>query len=212
MPNTSATGGYLAPENTTALYDGAFDDFLQAVVVGVTGIAGAYVRPRWQEVMPVQPEMAVTWAAVGVYQIEADDNLVVRHFPNGTGQTYPDGYNETQRHEILQAMVSCYGPDAMGLCARVRDGLGIAQNREQLQLAGVTIYSVDPIVSVPELVNNRWLNRADMTFRLRRFVGRKYQVLNLVSAQGSYVADGGALATGADHVNVTPFSVTQEED
>ena len=181
--NTSASGGYLAPSSTAPLYDGSFDQFLQAVIVGITGLTGPLVRPRWQETPPVQPARSTDWCAFGVYEIEAGDNADIRHISTS------DGSSQLVRMEKVKILVSMYGPDAMALGARFRDGLWISQNREVMILAGVTLHDVGVLISAPELVNDKWLNRADLEIHLSRSVGRVYPILNLLSAEGTIVAD-----------------------
>ena len=50
MPNDSSTGGFLLASSVNGdLNDNALIDFLQTVVVGITGFPGAMVRPRQAE-------------------------------------------------------------------------------------------------------------------------------------------------------------------
>lgn len=67
MSNTSATGGYLLPEQSPAPLEGdALDDFFHDIVAGITGLDTNLVRPRWQETPPPAPKRGTNWAAVGV--------------------------------------------------------------------------------------------------------------------------------------------------
>lgn len=185
MPNTSATGGYLAPSSAAPVNDEAFDRFFQAVIVGLTGIAATLVRPRWAEVPLPIPERGVNWSAFGVMGIEADDYPVVLHKSAG------DGTDEMQRHETVELMVSFYGPNSARSATLFRDGLYIPQNREELWKAQVALLDVGRLLSVPDLINNTWRRRIDAPLRLKRCITRVYPVLNLLSAQGSLTTAAG---------------------
>lgn len=186
MPNTSASGGYLAPDSAAPVEDEAFDRFIQAVIVGVTGIPIANVRPRWAETPLAVPERGVTWAAFGVIGVEATDYPVVLH--KGAG----DGTDEMQRHETIELMVSFYGPNSARSATLFRDGLYIPQNREELWKAQVALLDFGRLVSVPDLLNQTWRRRIDAPLRLNRCITRVYPVLNLLSAQGSVNTAAGA--------------------
>ena len=186
MPNTSATGGYLAPSSTAPAEDIAFERFAQAVVAGVTGLALAAVRPRWAETPLPIPERGVDWASFGVTGVEADDFPFVLH------QSAGQGTDEMQRHETVELMVSFYGPNSQRSATLFRDGLQIPQNREELWKAQVALLDVGRLVSVPDLINQTWRRRIDAPLRLRRCITRVYPVLNLLSAQGSVTTAAGA--------------------
>lgn len=185
MPNSSATGGYLAPSSTAPAEDEAFDRFFQGLVVGLTAIAAANVRPRWAETPLAIPERGINWAAFGVVGIDADEYPVVLH------QSAGDGTDEMQRHETIELMVSFYGPNSARSATLFRDGLYIPQNREELWKAQVAVLDLGRLVSVPDLMNNTWRRRIDAPLRLRRCITRVYPVLNLLSAQGSVTTDAG---------------------
>jgi hypothetical protein len=183
--NGSDTVGYLTPTTPPEIEDLALDEFLQSLVVGITGLAGSLVRPRWQPVQLPQPPQAATWAAIGVID-ERDQGASVIHFDLG------NGYDEETHHVLIEVMVSFYGPSSRGLANLFRDGLNIAQNREQLQLNDMGLVDVDRAVNAPEIVNEVWRQRVDVTFRLRMARISRYAVLNLLSAQGEIVPESGA--------------------
>jgi len=60
---------------TSPLMDAALDAVFQALVVGITGLPGTLVRPRWQPVPPTQPSVTTNWAAIGVTTNAADAGL-----------------------------------------------------------------------------------------------------------------------------------------
>lgn len=180
MANTSATGGPLLPASIdTPVFDLDLDKVLQAVVVGVAGLAGDKVRPRWQPTQPRMPEIGEDWCAIGVTEILPDNNPAVMHDPAG------DGHDDLIRHEDLAVLASFYGPHAARNAGLLRDGLYISQNREPLDAQGVGLVTTDAVRMVPTLVNEQWQRRADLLITLRRIVRRAYPVLNILSAQGS---------------------------
>lgn len=186
MPNTSATGGYLTPDGVIAppLEDEALDDFLGDIVAGITGLdRDKYVRPRWQEEPPNLPARSVDWVAVGVIHRTSDTNAVEQH--DGGGQ----GTDLIIRHEQLELLCSFYGPNCQAKGALLRDGLGVAQNREPLFLAGMGLVSVGDLTKAPEILKSAWYQRTDLTIVIRREVRREFAVLNILSAEGTIITD-----------------------
>jgi hypothetical protein len=177
MTNTSATGGYLLPTFIPDVEDLAFDEILQAIVVGVTGMPGALVRPRWQPVPLPQPEADVDWVAVGITD-ETEEGSSIVHKGDGLGS------DEETTHNLIEVTVSFYGPHARKIANTFRDGIRIAQNRELMQQYDLGFVDVMRLVAAPELVNEVWRQRVDVTFRIRRAMVRVYPVENLVKGQG----------------------------
>jgi hypothetical protein len=180
MSNDSSTGGYLSPEQPWALDDDALARALQAVVVGITGLDGTLVRPRWQPVVPRQPDVGMTWCAIGVTEEDPDDNPAVVHDGAADGG---EGADTLYRHSVLNVLASFYGPSASAVAGVLRDGLHIPQNREAMTAQGLAFISSDKILAAPELVNQQWIRRYDLPLRLRRVVTRVYPVRNLTSAE-----------------------------
>lgn len=169
----SSTGGPLLPKDGSPepLEDDALDDFIQAFVVGIVGMDGQWVRPRWQPEPPNLPPKTQDWAAVGVVQRTGDTYAVEEHAD--------DHLSYVIRHETLDISVSFYGPRCQALAALLRDGLGLAQNREPLFLAGMGLVSVGELERNPELVKNTWLPRVDLPFAIRRIIVRSYDIRDL---------------------------------
>lgn len=184
MANTSATGGYLTPAGTPApTEDGALDALFQAAIEGITGLPGAMVRPRWQAVIPKQPEPSVNWCAFSVQVQRADAGPYIKHIPDG------NGHDEYTRHEDIDVFVTFYGPASQANAALLRDGLAIPQNIETLKLGGVWFVESGPIRPLPELVNQQWIKRRDIGLTFRRKITREYGVLNITGADIDLVTE-----------------------
>ena len=66
MSNDSSSGGYLLPASAPAPLEGLdLLRFVQQWIVGVSGLPGEQVRPRWQPEPPDIPQAGTCWAAVG---------------------------------------------------------------------------------------------------------------------------------------------------
>ncbi len=177
MSNTSATGGYLTPATLTPpLADLDLDAEFQKLVVGITGLAGQYVRPRWQPVAPKQPEPTVDWCAISVTKITPDDGPVYLHDPTANGSDH------MIRHEEINVMATFYGPNAQRFALLLRDGCMLPQNNESINNVGLSFVNSEAILPVPELVNQQWIRRYDIRLNFRRVVRRDYAILNLLSA------------------------------
>lgn len=169
----SSTGGPLLPLAGDPLEDDALDDFLQRFIVGITGMPGDLVWPRWQPEPPNIPEWGVDWAAVGVTMREGDTYAVEAHEPDGT--------SIVTRHETLDITCTFYGPHCQANAALLRDGLGLAQNREALFAVGAGLVDVGQLQRGGDLVKNRWMQTSELPFSIRRIINRVYAILDLVA-------------------------------
>lgn len=181
MPNTSATGGYL--QQVSGPLEGLdLRRFIGTVLVGVSGFAPEMVRPAWQQNPPPVPNIDTNWMAFGITARRAD---------NDPYQVEKDDGQRTLmlRHEELDVMLAFYGPDCLQKAAEVREGFELTQNTESLLLAGMAYIDLSDIIHAPELVNDRYFDRADTTLTIRREVRREYRILNFVSANGAIHAN-----------------------
>lgn len=181
MPNTSATGGYL--QQVAGPLEGLdLRRFIGTVLVGVSGFEPELVRPAWQQNPPPVPNIDTNWMAFGITARRAD---------NDPYQVEKDDGQRTLmlRHEELDIMLAFYGPDCLQKAAEVREGFELTQNTESLLLAGMAYIDLSDIIHAPELVNDRYFDRADTTLTIRREVRREYRILNFVSAYGAIHAN-----------------------
>lgn len=179
MVNNSSTGGYLLPnpEFPTLPQSLTLKQFLQVALVGISGLDGVFVRPKWQREPPKQPDIDINWMAFAVTQSNPDANAY-------TGLK-EDDTAILQRHETLEIQCSFYGPDCEDLASLVRDGFQIQQNLEGFRFANMGFVSVSQAIHLPELVHERWIDRVEMSIYLRREIQRAYPVLFFASAGGT---------------------------
>jgi len=194
MANDSSTGGYLAPAVASPpLEDADLDAIFQAWVVGITGLAGSLVRPRWQTTVPLQPPVSTNWCALGVSESDRDVFPTIQH--DGTG----DGSDTLIRNQIIDVLMSFYGPNGMRYANTMADGAMVPQNNEALLGNGIALVETGRVLPVPDFFNEQWIRRYDLQVRVRRQVTRTYAVLNVLSADGTVNSDP----------LTQPFSVSQ---
>ena len=202
--NDSSTGGFLAPVGTQPPEGASLDAIFQQLVVGITGIDGTMVRPRWQAVPPKEPTITTDWAALGITERRPDANPTIRHHKDdldmGGGQT-SHGYDESIRHEEIVLLCSFYGPNAHANAERLRDGLWVSQNRETLFAQQISFFGVAPARILPDLVNEQNRMRIDVEMRFRRAITRLYPIENLLEAVGSIENDLSHVAEPIDTAN-----------
>lgn len=181
MSNTSATGGYLTPDaSALPAEDTDLEDIFQQMVVGLSGLPGALVRPSWPDKIPKQPEPHISWCAIAVTVEDPDDQPAITHDPTLNGGA---GGDVLQRHELIAVLCTFYGPQGQKNASITRDGLFISQNNSYLQSNyGIGLNGVGQIICVPELVNQQWVRRYDLHLKFKRSVVRTYPVFNLLSA------------------------------
>lgn len=204
--NDSSTGGYLVPNpppSPQPVEDSALVNFFQAIVVGLTGFTDpTLVRPRWQPQMPIMPDIATDWIALGINDRPSDTFAAVSHQPSLNSGNGADVFG---RNETLEILISVYGPNADTNATLIRDGLSIAQNREVLQLVGMGLVEVTSPKAIPPLYNAQWYYRLDMKVYIRRLVLRTYPILNIESILGTVTS-----ANAKRAVLTVPFLATQE--
>lgn len=194
-PNTSASGGYLRPSTSSPYPNGlTFKQFLQTVLVGITGFDPTLVRPEWQRNPPKQPDGDINWLAFGFGKIKADANAVIGITP---ATASPPNANFTLRHEELEIKCTFYGPNGDDNSSALRDGFEISQNRESLRSVNMNFVETTEAMRVPDLVNEVWIDRWEMSVILRREIIRVYPILTFATASGIINAD---LASGVKSV------------
>lgn len=181
--NDSASGGYLVDQPPPPATVNDLQAALQTALTALSGLPGSLVRPRWQPMPPVQPPVETTWLAVGVTNVEADEYPFLLHVGDVVlpGATAP-GYTIMQRHSTITVVASFYGPMADGTAAQVRDALYIPQNYEGLMPVGMKLRTIHDIQRVPELINQQYVDRADLRMEFRAMSSRTYPIRDLAGA------------------------------
>lgn len=196
--NTSATGGPLGPTSTPPADDLDLDTIIGTLIAGVTGLPGDMIRPRWQETQPRVPDVSETWVAVGVTATMGDDMPAQIHHGEG------DGYTILRTFYRLDVLASFYGPKGDAYAKLTRDSFYVGQNREAMRAVGLNLVDFDTIRRVPEIRATRTLRRSDLPFRLTQTIKRRYEIRNVLQADGTIQATGGTPA-GPKQIN-TPFA------
>lgn len=187
--NTSATGGWMLPNNAPAPLEGkALLDKIQETLVALSGIDTKLVRPRFQTEPPNIPDFGNAWLSFGIIRRPSDTNPVIVH--DGAAAA-GNGQDSFQRQEELRILCSFYDQGSTGeaymRAGLVRDGLTIPQNMEALQLSGIYLGYTGELTELPSLLKTKWLYRVDLDICFRRQIDRTYRVLNIESAQGDII-------------------------
>jgi len=151
--------------------------FIQTVFVGISGLPGSMVRPKWQPQPPKQPDLEVSWMALGISNAVPDANSYIG--------TKVDETVESQRHETLEISCAIYGPYCLEIYELLRDGFQIQQNRIELQNANMGFVQITNGRKIPDLVNERWIERIETSVFLRREIQRIYPIPTIISSDGT---------------------------
>jgi hypothetical protein len=193
VPNTSATGGPLAPAASPAPLEGqALNEFFSTWIAGIIGLDGQWIRPSFQAEPPNIPVAGQAWVAFRRVNRTSDPFPAIVHRDSGNGGL---GLDELQRHERIELLLSFYDLGTNGLAdtyaSLFRDGTAIAQNREPLTLAQMGLVACGDLIEVPSLLKQRWNYRVDVAVTIARAITRTYPVENLVSAEITVTTDQG---------------------
>ena len=183
MANTSATGGYLTPNPTPVVTeDQALRQLIHGVIQGVTGLAADRVRQAWQSTpAPVLP-LETNWGAFAIMVQRGDFDPYTIENDIGT-------FESMTRNEEVEILCTFYGPNCQANASYLRDGMAISQNNDVLFSVGAAVVGFGDIIHAPELVNDRFVDRADITMTLRRQIVRSYPILSFLAAQGTIYSE-----------------------
>lgn len=179
MANSSASSGYLTP-TLEPIYDEGLDDVIQGAIVGITGIPGSLVRPRWQPSPPIQPGFDVDWCAFGITRNTSDTFAYEKMDPTADAGA---GSMLIERDELLYVLHSFYGPRASLNSKRLRSGLEISQNRDVLRSHKAAVVEVEESVTLPALLQEKWVRRVDTQVVFRRRTQHLYSILTVESGE-----------------------------
>jgi len=167
LSNDSTTGGYLAPTGESPPYDADLERLISRWIRGVTGLDTALVYPRWTDPQKAIPQKGKTWCAFGITTI-----------PDGDSPAFIQSEESTEQwiHETVEVLCCFYGPQGMSVAAQFKSAMLVPQNNAELNKSGLTLQQCGRIYNLPELINNQWVRRYDLSIQLRRKVIRTYNV------------------------------------
>ncbi len=173
MSNDSTTAGYLTPTGLQPLYDEELEREISRWIRAVSGLPPKMVFPCMTDPQPQIPKNGATWCGFSLSDFNQD--------------AYPAliaGEESSQQwdHESLNILCCFYGPSGQQTATRFRTGIFISQNNDELKRRGFTLWQCGKMYNVPELINNQWVRRYDITVNLRRKVIREYGIKSLTSA------------------------------
>ncbi|WP_426576684.1 phage neck terminator protein [Xenorhabdus stockiae] len=181
MSNVSNFPGYLTPVSVSPDYDEALERELSRWIRAVAGLEPKTVFPRWTDPQPKIPPAGSHWCAFGIMNIREDANPSAIQFS--------DKHHAQWSHETLDILCCFYGPSGQRIATQFRDGLFITQNNDELSRKGLTFQQCSQIQPAPELINNQWQRRYDVTVTLRRKIVRNYGIQSLVEAPVKFFGD-----------------------
>lgn len=149
-----------------------FPRFMHSVLVGVSGLARENVRPAYQRNPPKLPDYKTDWLAYNLTNFQAEN-----------GSAYVEG-ERLERHESFDCVCVFYGLNAQDRAGIVRDSFELSQNRTALLVNGIGFKGCSAAVRAPELINNQYYERVDMTLSFMRQVKKDYRIFNFESAEG----------------------------
>lgn len=202
-PNTSATGGFLAPDlGTTPLEDTELQTFVRLALVGITALPLDMVRQAFVKKGAQVPAPDVDWLSFWIASQVGQFDTSVRQIPAPTDEDPDLTHQQHLDRDDIELRCMFYGPNAAGYAARLRAGLHLKQNLEQLAAEDIGLTRIGPARRAPEEDEGQYVNRVDVAVQLSRGVKRVYPVLHFVGASGSVTTDhdGEAVETSAFEV------------
>ncbi|MGC4734057.1 phage neck terminator protein [Providencia hangzhouensis] len=174
MSNDSTSSGYLTPVGAMPDYDEELERQISRWIRAVSGLPAKMVLPRWTETQPKIPAAGTNWCAFGIMDFDNE------HSPAAVQLSAH--HHEQWSHESMQILCCFYGPQGQRIATQFRDGLFVSQNNAELSRVNLSYIDCGRIRPAPELINNQWVRRYDITVTLRRKVVREYGIKTIVDA------------------------------
>lgn len=137
--------------------------FFGDLVSGITGLGRGLTRRNWQPNPPAMPAIDVDWCGFG---IQRQKGIYGPYAKQNT-----DDMNLARQEEI-DLLCSFYGPRCIQNAELFRDGLWMWQNRRNMREAKIGLTDSGDVMHVPELINDKWYDRADIVTTFRRELSR----------------------------------------
>ncbi|AUG99748.1 hypothetical protein CWC46_07880 [Prodigiosinella confusarubida] len=173
MSNDSTAPGYLTPVGDAPEYDEELEREISRWIRGVTGIDAKLVFPRWTDPQSSIPKNGITWVGFGI---------TTNPLPDTPANVQVSEENSEQwTWEQVTVLCCFYGPHGSGMASLFRAGIAVEQNQDTLrQAAGLSLLEFGEIFNLPELINNQWVRRYDITVTLLRKNTRTYNVKSIL--------------------------------
>lgn len=181
MSNDTTKAGWLNPTSDPPDYDEALEQKLNQWICGLSGLSAEMVHPRWIPTQAAQPPQSTNWCTFGVLGISDDTNPAFQNQSSDSAEMW--------KHEQIECMASFYGPNGQSIGFQFRDGLMVSQNNAQLNTFNLSLGHYTNLIPVPELIDNQWVRRYDMTIYLRRKLVRTYGIKSLLSSPVSFFGE-----------------------
>ncbi|MCA6999491.1 phage neck terminator protein [Dickeya solani] len=173
MSNDSTSPGYLTPVGNAPVYDEELERQVSRWIRGITGMDAKMVFPRWTDPQAAIPANGNTWCSFGITTMPRP----------ATPANVQVSEEESEQWTWEQVTVLCcfYGPQGASMAARFREGIFVDQNSDTLRsAAGMSLIDAGTIFNLPELINNQWVRRYDITTTLSRKNIRTYNVKSII--------------------------------
>lgn len=171
MSNDSTTRGYLTPVGDSPKYDEALEREISRWIRGVSGLSAEVVFPRWTDPQPLIPKNGITWCGFGVTAVP---------LPGLPADIQSEDHSEQWTWERVTVTCSFYGPQGSSTASTFRAGIFVEQNNAELNRLGLSLVEAGTIYNLPELINNQWVRRYDLTVQLSRKSIRTYNIKSIV--------------------------------
>jgi hypothetical protein len=150
-------------------------DFL----VSLTGFDNTLVRPMYQPNPPTVPPFGTDWIAFNISQTEM----------NGSSYQVLNASDvfKMQRQLKYNVVIAIYGANASVTASTIRSGMELSQNWDSLRVYSIALSKVGSIMRVPELHNQRWLDRYNITLELNHITSETAGIMSIISATENIV-------------------------
>lgn len=173
MSNDSTEPGYLTPTGDVPEYDQELERQVSRWIRGVTGMAAELVFPRWTDPQPTIPPKGSTWCGFGITTMPRP--------ATPANVQISETESEQWTWENITVLCCFYGPQGAGMATRFREGISVEQNQSALRrAAGLSMLEFGTLYNLPELINNQWVRRYDLTVTLSRKNTRTYNIQSIV--------------------------------
>ena len=175
----SRYSGVLRPLESSGTDDPT--DTIRQWVAALSGLALDHVRRRWVPKPGTRPGIGENWVAVGIEEIETHGSPE-QFARKGEIERPESGDVVRVSHQTLACAASFYGPDAAGIADTFREAAQLDQNVRWLASKGLKVQSVDgEATHVPDFLNEQWVDRYDVRFRIGRAVRRVFGVRDIAA-------------------------------